>query len=417
MNIDGIKTKLLVKYPMFGTIIANTSFNENNKIKTAATNGKEIVYNFEFVDKLNEDEKVFLFAHEICHIAFNHIKRSTDKNQKLWNIATDAVINALLVNDGLKFIDGGIDITERFGIPKSDILKYNSEDLYEILKEQVKENDDDLSDINDDSNIDDHTIWGDSNEIDNSSSNNSSNSNENIDKEDLEKEIDENAKKGEQEVFKENKKQKLDNLKKLRKDLVNKQAGNVAGGMNRAINNIGTSKPLVNWKILLKERTARDFDWSYKNATVEYGVLTSHLEGIPIAETEIVLDTSGSIDESLLRNFLRECKNILQTSKLNVGCFDTKFYGFHEIRGESDIETMPLEGGGGTDFNAAIKAFSNRVDNKIIFTDGDATMPNEYCDAIWIVFGKTNIKPNGGKVIYISYDELRELTNGYNKSR
>lgn len=416
MNIDGIKTKLLVKYPMFGTIIANTSFNENNKIKTAATNGKEIVYNFEFVDKLNEDEKVFLFAHEICHIAFNHIKRSTDKNQKLWNIATDAVINALLVNDGLKFIDGGIDITERFGIQKSDILKYNAEDLYEILKEQVKENDDDLSDINGDSNIDDHTIWSDSNEIDNSSSN-GLNSNENINKEDLKKEIEDNAKKGEQEVFKENKKQKLDNLKKLRKDIVNKQVGNTAGGMNRTIDNIGTSKPLVNWKILLKERTVRDFDWSYKNAAVEYGVLTSHLEGIPIAETEIVLDTSGSIDESLLRNFLRECKNILYTSKLNVGCFDTKFYGFHEIRGKSDIETMPLEGGGGTDFNAAIKAFSNRADNKIIFTDGEATMPNEYCDAIWIVFGNTNIKPNGGKVIYISYDELRELTNSYNKSR
>ena len=65
-------------------------------------------------------------------------------------------------------------------------------------------------------------------------------------------------------------------------------------------------------------------------------------------ETEIVLDTSGSINEVFLKNFLRECKNILQHTKLKVGCFDTEFYGFHEIRTEEDIEKMRLEGGGGT---------------------------------------------------------------------
>ena len=54
-------------------------------------------------------------------------------------------------------------------------------------------------------------------------------------------------------------------------------------------------------------------------------------------ETEIVLDTSGSIDDKLLRNFLRECKNILNFYKIKVGCFDTKFYGFTEIKNMKDI--------------------------------------------------------------------------------
>lgn len=89
-------------------------------------------------------------------------------------------------------------------------------------------------------------------------------------------------------------------------------------------------------------------------------------------ETEIVLDTSGSINEVLLKNFLRECKNILQHSRLKVGCFDTKFYGFHEIRTEEDIENMKFIGDGGTDFDVAVNAFSRRVENKIIFTDGEA---------------------------------------------
>lgn len=420
MNIDLIKRKLLVKYPSFGTIIANTSINENNNIDTAATNGKEIIYNTSFVNKLSDDEKVFLFAHEVCHIAFSHVKRRKDKNNKLWNIATDAVINTLLENDGLKIIKGGIDITERFGIEKSDILKYNAEDLYEILLKQAKDNNDDLSDISDEC-IDNHDIWDESKEM--GSSGSSLNDDEKDNKMDdngndeKEKEIEESTKKGENKAFEDNKKQKLDNLKKLRKELVNKQAGNSTNSLNRSISNIGNSKPLINWKVLLKEATVRDYDYSYKNATVEYGVFTPNLEGIPIAETEIVLDTSGSISEDLLRNFLRECKNILFESKLSAGCFDTMFYGFNEIRNEKDIENMPIIGGGGTDFDTAISAFSYRVDNKIIFTDGYADMPKDYCDAIWIVFGDEKIKPNGGKVIYISNEELRKLERSNNKSR
>ncbi len=76
---------------------------------------------------LNEDEQLFLFAHEICHIAFNHVFRCENRIVKLWNIATDAVINALLVNDGLPLIKGGVNIP--------DSIVYNAEDLYCILLE------------------------------------------------------------------------------------------------------------------------------------------------------------------------------------------------------------------------------------------------------------------------------------------
>lgn len=126
-------------------------------------------------------------------------------------------------------------------------------------------------------------------------------------------------------------------------------------------------------------------------------------------ETEIVLDTSWSVDEDLLRNFLRECKNILQLSKLKAGCFDTVFYGFHDIRTEEDIEEMPFEGGGGTDFNAAAEAFTMRVDNRIIFTDGEADMPDQPLNAIWVVYGDKTIDPEGGTVIHITPEQLEFL--------
>ena len=70
---------------------------------------------------------------------------------------------------------------------------------------------------------------------------------------------------------------------------------------------------------------------------------------------------------------------------------------------------MKFVGGGGTDFDVAVGAFSRRVENKIIFTDGEASMPDMPLDAIWIVFSETQINPRGGKVIYINQEQLDKL--------
>ena len=48
-------------------------YKENKNIKTAGTDGKVIHYNPEFLEKLSVEEQAFIFAHEVCHIAFNHI--------------------------------------------------------------------------------------------------------------------------------------------------------------------------------------------------------------------------------------------------------------------------------------------------------------------------------------------------------
>ena len=115
--------------------------------------GKKIYFNPEFMSSLSQDEQVFVFAHEICHIALNHIKRGKDKDKKIWNIATDAIINATLENDGLVMPENGIRI---FGAMNKD-----AEELYEILLKEKEEN----KEKENDSNFDDHDIWDDKNDI------------------------------------------------------------------------------------------------------------------------------------------------------------------------------------------------------------------------------------------------------------
>jgi len=216
---------------------------------------------------------------------------------------------------------------------------------------------------------------------------------------------------GEKAAFKQNlvtRKKQLEELKKAIAKQVS-TAGTLTNREIRTVKDIGSSKPLIDWRYVLREAITYDVDWSYRNATFKDGILTPALEELPAPETEILLDTSGSIDEVLLKNFLRECKNILRQSKVKVGCFDTEFYGFTEIRTEEDIENMRFQGGGGTDFDVAVGAFTRRVENKIIFTDGEARMPEMPMDAIWIVFCGERITPKGGRVINITAEQLDKL--------
>ncbi len=175
----------------------------------------------------------------------------------------------------------------------------------------------------------------------------------------------------------------------------------------KRLSDIGIATPLIDWRKLLRQAIRYDEEYTRKNARMRNGYFRHRIEQIPMPEAEILLDTSGSVSEVLLKNFLRECKNILDNSKVKVGCFNTEFHGFTELKNPEDIDNMRFPIGGGTDFNAAVGAFSRKAPNKIIFTDGKADMPKETVrNVIWVVFGDKKINPKGGKVINITGDDI-----------
>ena len=94
-----------------------------------------------------------------------------------------------------------------------------------------------------------------------------------------------------------------------------------------------------------------------------------------------------------------------EAAVVRVGCFDTEFYGFQEIRSEKDIAELEIKGSGGTNFETAVKAFSGDAETKIVFTDGYADMPETRCDAIWLVYSDMPVDPPGGRVIYVKKPE------------
>lgn len=459
-DIDSIKRKLLIKYPTFGSVIANLEFQKSIDIATAGTDGKVLLYNPKFLGDLSEKQQIFIFAHEVCHVAFEHIFRSEGKDKRLWNIATDSVINALLIQDGLPMVEGGVNIPEA--------INYDAEEMYNKLLEEEKKKQEQQSQKGNQGQQDKHNNQEQENSQGSQGQQDGQNSQEQQEENDIghdthslwDKAIEERKKEqqeqaenkkqeqkqtkkkekteetegkeqekreteekskfteqGERETFKQNKIERRKQLQELSRELANKASHEAGDGIQREgkrLSDIGIATPLIDWRKLLRQAIRYDEEYTRKNARMRNGYFRHRVEQLPMPEADILLDTSGSVSEVLLKNFLRECKNILDNSKVKVGCFNTEFHGFTELRKPEDIDNMSFPIGGGTDFNAAVGAFSRKAPNKIIFTDGEADMPRETVrNVIWVVFGDEKINPKGGKVINITGEQLRRLYQSF----
>ncbi len=381
-DITILKRKVLAMYPFFGSVAANVEYQEIEDTGIMKNDGSTIFYDPRYMSTLSDNDQLFLLAHELCHIAFEHKERGVGKDPTVWMSATDAVINQMLKRDGLEIISGGIDYPEA--------IDYSAEEYYELLLSEKL-----------DIELIDGQLEGQETPSDSHSESKQEDTGDNSDEDESEESYKELPLEEDRDDEDEDDEYTLIEEKES-------DAGNAVNRDIRTVEEIGASAPLIDWRVILPNTINYGVDWSYSNAILEDNIVRPVLEELPIPETEIILDTSWSVDEDLLRNFLRECKNILTFSKMTAGCFDTVFYGFHDIRNEKDIDDMVFEGGGGTDFNAAVNAFTLRVDNRIIFTDGQAPMPDKPMNAIWVVYGDEEITPDGGTVIRISPEQLND---------
>ena len=142
-----IRQILSIRYPVFASEIANVEFKYDSNLPshTAATDGKTIYFDADYLRGLTDEEKLFVVAHEMLHIKFEHMRRLKTpsgelRDMRLWNIATDAIINANLERDGFKIKKGYVNMPEA--------INYSAEAFYEKLlsEQQAKQNPEDNAD-------------------------------------------------------------------------------------------------------------------------------------------------------------------------------------------------------------------------------------------------------------------------------
>lgn len=375
-NINSVIDRTLIYFPIFKILINNIHFIENNSMETACTNGNTIYYNSSFFQTLSKDEQVFIIAHELMHITLKHLSRLKERNIEIWNYATDAVNNQILKKNGLPLVEGVIDCP--------DALSFSAEEYYEMVKNRP-----DCEELmskyrhdKEESIIATHEHWN----------------------EELAKDLTEGLSDiNEHNITEINKKLIHDDNQEYTKDIQEQEP------TKNNLGSVGNTTSIINWKSFLQRKKKKVFsaDYNLYNGFFdEDGIYKYPYESIRRSNIEILIDTSASVDDDLVKAFLQECKNIFDDYAIKVGCFDTNFYGFQEIQRKEDLDNFVIEGRGETDFSTAVNSFSKKASIKIIFTDGYAEMPKDSRDVIWVIYGNAKINPPGGKVFYVDPNTL-----------
>ena len=125
------KTRLSLREPFFSSILFRFPMEATNTVPYAAVTPRgRILYNPEAIEKLSVEEIVFLLCHEVLHIAFSHSLRRGEREHYLFNIASDAVINEMLIELEIgKFIDSGVRL--------KGAQSRTAEDIYDEIYEKI----------------------------------------------------------------------------------------------------------------------------------------------------------------------------------------------------------------------------------------------------------------------------------------
>lgn len=100
------KIKLTEDHPFFAYILMNMRLNKSDHIPTMAVNKYgDLYWSEKFLEKLSDPELQFVLAHETLHISTLTFDRLKSRDLKLWNIATDLVINYILHCEGFQTLN------------------------------------------------------------------------------------------------------------------------------------------------------------------------------------------------------------------------------------------------------------------------------------------------------------------------
>jgi predicted metal-dependent peptidase len=330
------------------------------------------------------------------HCVYDHFGRRGERDPQIWNIANDYCVNA-----DLKKHNVGEFITSVPCLYEKKYEGLSSEEVYDDLMKNAKK----IS-FNDliDQLLDDHL--GDDSDGDGSGNG-----------EDGDKQG-----KGRPKISEEEKQKIRDEIKEamLAAAATVDGAGNLPAGVKRMIKDL--TEPQLNWRELLRmnlESTIKS-DYTWMRASRKGWHMDAVMPGQKndeMIDIAIAIDTSGSIGDSMLKDFLSEIQGIMDSFpsyKIHIISFDTEVHNpaqYDSDNLDSIVDYDPA-GGGGTDFEVVWNYFKEQEIQPrrlVMFTDGypyGSWGDEDYCDTTFILHGTTSIVPPFGSFAY--YEESKK---------
>lgn len=388
---------LLLRAPFFGNMATRLSLvNADSWLGTAATDGRNFYYNTEFVNKLKPKELEFLFGHEVLHNVYDHLGRTGDfRDRRLFNCAADFCVNSDLIEQRI-----GEKITPCLYDAK--YKGWSAEEVYDDLYDKAEKID--VSDLLDQM-LDEHMDGDGDGDSDGDDDNDGKKNG-----------------KGRPKLTEEERRQIKDEIREaLLRAAQSTDAGNLPSGVKRLIKDL--TKPVVNWRELLQQQIQStvkdDFSWMRPNRRSWHmdAIMPGMKPGTQI-DIFVAIDTSGSISEQDLKEFLSEVKGIMDSYdeyRIRVITWDTAVHNPAEYTSENmeDITNYVPGGGGGTDPHCVWEYLrENEIEPKklIVFTDfcffgWNPKQVEDYCDTVWVIKGNENAQPEFG--VWAHYEQAK----------
>lgn len=350
-RLTEVKTAMLLHVPFFASLLLDMMEIRVGKFQnvfppgneTAATDGKTIYIDEDFLDSMPLPEAVFVICHEVGHAMWQHMGRGKKYhdggfegkpfNHRAWNYAGDYVINDMLVKSKIGKMPGRglIDAKYTSGMLVDDVYR-------EVMKDPPQE----------DGGFDIHILAPD--------------------------------------------KANQAEWKRAAKSAANaaKAMGKLPEQLERFVDKL--LNPKVPWQEKLRHHVTRcasrdSTTWAKPNKRrlINQGVVMPSFTGFCAGHIVVAVDTSGSISEKELTAFMSELQMILDTSKpirCTVLAIDAALHDVTELAdGDSLIDNMPpLKGGGGTSFVPAFewcRTEDTLPATLIYFTDMCGLFPDE----------------------------------------
>lgn len=374
--ITTARIKLLLEKPFFGNLATRLIIKEaDDWCKTAATDGRHLYYNREFIKGLTPAELLFLLGHEVLHCVYDHLGRRGGRDPKVWNMANDYIVNYTLTKENVGKMPAGGLYDDKY----NDTM--TSEEVYNLLMKNsttIKMT------------LDQH-IDPQSGQPDDSDG--------------------EGGKQVEVRVMGENGPPKLTEaeMQEIRNEIksATMQAAQAVGadktpaGVKRLID--AFTKPKMDWRSLLEThmKSSIKSDYTFQRMNRRSWSLGAILPGMDFMDTvklAIAIDTSGSMTDEMLRDFLGEVKGIMDTFQdfeLTLWTFDTQVYNPQRFTMENadEILTYDPKGGGGTLFEVNwdyMKEEGLQPERFVMFTDGypgNTWGDENYVDTLFVIHG------------------------------
>lgn len=338
------------------------------KIPTACTNGRWIRFNPDFFMKCSQEEQIGLMLHEAMHVIWLHMVRLGDRDAVKWNVATDYVINLMIIDRGFKLPAGAL-IDEQY-------RDLSAEEVYDLLPEQ------------DPSEVEIHFEAGDPGDPSDTTAE---------EKEALERDI--------QDVL-------------IRAQMQSKIAGDKPGTIPGEIELYlkRLLKPRLPTAALLRkfftDMAKNDYTWRRPNRRFfpKHHLPSMYSENL--GHVAFFADLSASVTDKQVLRYISEVGGVmrqLRPKKLSLGAFDMVVRQVDEITSIGDLAKMGFKGRGGTEIGGVLEwAYQHDPVALVVFTDGGfyfhEAIKVPKCPVVWLINDNPSWTAPFGRVIHYDSD-------------